>query len=80
MTTSWRRTKLAALPEDASTRGLRVDPTAIPRQTLSPNFASEVAQHFSYAYTTVFIVAVVLAVLSIIPAAFLPRRPADLEG
>jgi EmrB/QacA subfamily drug resistance transporter len=69
--------KLAELQEDASGRGVPVDPSAIPRRTLAPDFASDVAQHFSHAYTMVFVVAVALAVLTIIPAAFLPRKPAE---
>jgi MFS transporter, DHA2 family, multidrug resistance protein len=69
--------KLAALQEDASNRGVPVDPSAIPRQTLAPDFAGAVAHHFSHAYTMVFVVAVVLAVCTIIPAAFLPRKPAE---
>jgi EmrB/QacA subfamily drug resistance transporter len=69
--------KLAELQEDATGRGVPVDPSAIPRQNLAPDFASDVAQHFSHAYTMVFVVAVALAVLTIIPAAFLPRKPAE---
>jgi DHA2 family multidrug resistance protein len=70
--------KLAELQEGASGRGVPVDPSVIPRQNLGPDFASDVAQHFSHAYTMVFVVAVALAVLTIIPAAFLPRTSAQL--
>jgi hypothetical protein len=34
------------------------------------------ASHFAHAYTMVFVVAAILAVCTIIPAAFLPRTPA----
>jgi MFS transporter, DHA2 family, multidrug resistance protein len=70
--------KLAELQEGASGRGVPVDPSVIPRQNLGPDFASDAAQHFSHAYTMVFVVAVALAVLTIIPAAFLPRTSAQL--
>jgi len=69
--------KLAALQQNASRHGVPVDPSAMPRQALAPDFASNVSQAFSHAYTTVLIVAVVLVAFTIIPAAFLPRKPAD---
>ncbi len=53
-----------------------VDPSAIPRQALAPDFAGNVLHDLSHAYTAVFVVAVVLVVSTIIPAAFLPKKPA----
>jgi hypothetical protein len=36
---------------------------------------SNVLHDLSHAYTAVFVVAAVLAMLAVIPAAFLPKRP-----
>ncbi|OBG60684.1 MULTISPECIES: DHA2 family efflux MFS transporter permease subunit [unclassified Mycobacterium] len=66
--------KLAALQQDATHRGVPVDPSAIPRQSLNPDFASVVSHGLSHAYTVVFVLAVVLIVSTIIPAAFLPKK------
>ncbi|OBF51652.1 MFS transporter [Mycobacterium sp. 852002-53434_SCH5985345] len=67
--------KMASLQEEADRRGLPVDPAAIPRQALSPDFASHVTHNLSQVYTLVFVLAVVLVAFTIIPAAFLPRKP-----
>ena len=63
--------KTASLPEDAARHG----PSAIPRQAPNPDFASNVLHSFSHAYTVVFVVAVALVSFTIIPAAFLPKKP-----
>jgi hypothetical protein len=68
--------KLAALQEDASRRGVPVDPSAIPPPTLVPDFASTVSHHCVHAYAMVSVAAAALAISSIIPVAFLPRKPA----
>ncbi|MGH3594499.1 MAG: MFS transporter, partial [Mycobacterium sp.] len=65
----------AMLQHDAARRGVAPDPSAIPRRALAPDFTSNVLHDLSHAYTAVFVVAVVLAVLAYIPAAFLPRNP-----
>jgi MFS transporter, DHA2 family, multidrug resistance protein len=68
--------KIAILQQDAARRGLAPKPLAIPRQALAPDFMSNVLHDLSHAYTAVFVVAVVLMVLTYIPAAFLPKKPA----
>ncbi|MGB8388326.1 DHA2 family efflux MFS transporter permease subunit [Mycobacterium sp.] len=68
--------KMASVQQDADRRGVPVDPSAIPRQALAPDFASNVVHHLSHAYAAVFVVAVVLVASTILPAAFLPKRPA----
>ncbi|OBG68879.1 MFS transporter [Mycobacterium sp. E188] len=68
--------KVAALQDEAKSRGVPVDPSALPRQALSPDFASHVAHNLSQVYTLVFVLAVGLVAFTIIPAAFLPRKPA----
>ncbi|OBH96053.1 DHA2 family efflux MFS transporter permease subunit [Mycobacterium sp. E2733] len=67
--------KMASLQEEADKRGLPIDPSAIPRQALSPDFASHVLHNLSQVYTLVFVLAVALVAFTIIPAAFLPRKP-----
>ena len=68
--------KLAQLQQKAASSGVPVDQAAIPRQSLAPGFASHVLHDLSHAYTTVFVVALVLVLSTIIPALFLPTRPA----
>ncbi|KLO46485.1 major facilitator transporter [Mycobacterium nebraskense] len=67
--------KVASLREDADKRGLPVDPSAMPRQALSPDFTSHVMHNLSHVYTLVFVLAVALVAFTIIPASFLPRKP-----
>jgi EmrB/QacA subfamily drug resistance transporter len=68
--------RLTELQLDASHRGVPVDPSAIPRQTLAPDFANAVVHGLSHAYTVVFALAVVLIASTIIPAMLLPKKPA----
>jgi EmrB/QacA subfamily drug resistance transporter len=68
--------KLASLQQKAAATGVPVDPSAIPRQSLTPDFADNVVHDLSHAYTTVFVIGVALVALTIIPAAFLPKKPA----
>ncbi|UXA06663.1 DHA2 family efflux MFS transporter permease subunit [Mycobacterium sp. SMC-2] len=68
--------KLAAAQQDASRHGVTVDQSAIPRQSLNPDFASMVGHGLSHAYTVVFLLAVILIASTVIPAAFLPKKPA----
>jgi hypothetical protein len=68
--------KVASLQQSAARRGVPVDPSTMPRQALAPDFAGNVLHDLSHAYTAVFMVAVVLMVVTLIPAAFLPKRPA----
>ncbi|VBA43744.1 putative transport protein HsrA [Mycobacterium innocens] len=68
--------KIAALQQQAVRHGVAVDPSAIPQQALEPDFASRVVHDLSHAYTVVFVIAAVLVVSTLIPAAFLPKTPA----
>jgi EmrB/QacA subfamily drug resistance transporter len=69
--------KLASLQQRAATSGVPVDQSAIPRQSLAPGFSGNVLHDLSHAYTTVFVIAVVLVVSTFIPALFLPKKPAS---
>jgi EmrB/QacA subfamily drug resistance transporter len=68
--------KLAALQQKATATGVPVDQSEIPRQTLSPGYAANLLHDLSHAYSTVFVIAVVLVLFTVIPAAFLPKKPA----
>jgi MFS transporter, DHA2 family, multidrug resistance protein len=48
----------------------------IPWESLPPSFAANVLHDLSHAFTTVFVIAMVLVALVIIPASFLPKGPA----
>jgi hypothetical protein len=69
--------KLAALKQKAAATGVPVDPSTIPPQALAPGFSGGLLHDLSHAYTTVFVIAVVLVTFTIIPAVFLPRQPAS---
>ncbi|MGO4445769.1 DHA2 family efflux MFS transporter permease subunit [Mycobacterium sp. 2YAF39] len=69
--------EMAILQQKAAENGIPVDPSAIPPSSLAPDFMYNVELDLSHAYTTVFMVAVVLVVLTFIPAAFLPKKPAE---
>jgi EmrB/QacA subfamily drug resistance transporter len=69
--------KLAALQQKSAASGVPVDQSAIPRQTLAPDFSANVLHDLSHAYTAVFVVAVALVVSTLIPAALLPKKPAS---
>jgi hypothetical protein len=68
---------LATLQQNAAGRGVPVNPAAIPRQALAPDFADHLLHDLSRAYTAVFAVAVGLIVFTVIPASFLPKKPAS---
>ncbi|MFW3112806.1 EmrB efflux protein [Mycobacterium haemophilum DSM 44634] len=68
--------KLAALQDNAARRGVPVDPSTMPWQTVAPDFPSNVLHDLSQAYATVFVLAAVLVGSTIIPAVFLPKMPA----
>lgn len=67
---------MATLQQHSAESGAPVDPSAIPRATLAPDFMDILQDDLSHAYSVVFVVAVVLVALTFIPAAFLPRKPA----
>jgi hypothetical protein len=66
---------MVILQQKAAEDGMPVDLSAIPSPTLAPDFMSNVQHDLSHAYTTTFVVAVVLVALTFIPAALLPKRP-----
>jgi EmrB/QacA subfamily drug resistance transporter len=70
--------KLAALQQKASVSGVPVDQSAIPPQSLAPGFWGVVMHDLSHAYAAVLVIAVVLVASTVIPASFLPRKPASL--
>lgn len=69
--------QVAALQQNAVRLNVPVDPAAVPRQTLAPDFPAQVLHDLSHAYTAVFVVAVVLVLTTFVPASFLPKAPAS---
>jgi EmrB/QacA subfamily drug resistance transporter len=69
--------KLAALQQKAAISSVPVDPSQIPLQSLAPGFSANLLHDLSQAYTSVFVVGVVLVAFTIIPASFLPKKPAS---
>jgi Na+-transporting NADH:ubiquinone oxidoreductase subunit NqrC len=47
---------------------------------LAPNFTEHLTSDLSHAYTVVFVVAVCLVVSTLIPAVFLPKKPATTSS
>lgn len=72
--------KLAILQDNAAKSGVPVDPAAIPRRALSPDFAGSVLHDLTHAYAVVFVVIFVLTALSLIPALFLPKKIPETPG
>ena len=68
--------KMAALQEEAAKRGVPPDPSQFPPQALTPDFMSHVTNDVAHAYAVVFVVAVCLVLATLIPASFLPKKPA----
>lgn len=69
--------KLTALQQKAALSGVPVDQSAVPRESLVADFWGNVAHDLSHAYTAVFVIAVVLVVFTVVPASFLPKKPAS---
>jgi MFS family permease len=69
-------TKLAVIRDEAAKHGTPPDPTKLPAEALAPDFMQHVANDVSNAYTVVFAVAVCFVIATLIPAAFLPKKPA----
>lgn len=62
--------------QQASGQRVPVEASASAWKSLGPDFANSVTHALSHAYTAVFVVAVAMLVLTIIPASFLPmKRP-----
>ena len=69
--------KLATVQEEAARTGRPPDPAQIPPQASAPDFMHNVMHDLSQAYTVVFFVAVGLVLLTLLPASFLPKKPAQ---
>ncbi|MHA7652989.1 DHA2 family efflux MFS transporter permease subunit [Mycobacterium sp. ML4] len=69
-------TELARHREEAARHGVPMDPSATAQRTLGPDFTANLLHDLSHAYTVVLVLAVALVATTLIPAAFLPRRPA----
>jgi EmrB/QacA subfamily drug resistance transporter len=69
--------KLASLQQRAAATGVPVNQSEIPPQALAPGFSANVLHDLSHAYTMVFAVAVALVLSTIVPALFLPKKPAS---
>lgn len=65
--------QVAAIQEQAGRTGQ--PPAALPPQALTPDFLQKLAQDLSHSYFVVYAVAVSLALLVLIPASFLPKKP-----
>jgi EmrB/QacA subfamily drug resistance transporter len=68
--------KISSLEEASAVRGVPINPSAIPPQSLAPGFWEHAHSDYAHAYTTVFAIAAVFVALSLIPASFLSKRPA----
>jgi DHA2 family multidrug resistance protein len=71
--------KLVAAQQEASGQHVPIEASASAWQALGPDFANSVTHGLSHAYTAVFVVAVALLALTIIPAAFLPMKRPEPE-
>jgi MFS transporter, DHA2 family, multidrug resistance protein len=68
--------KLVAAQQQASGQRMPIEASSSAWKTMGPDFANNVTHGLSHAYTAVFVVAVAMLVVTIIPAAFLPmKRP-----
>jgi len=73
--------KAAALKKEVTKRGVPLHPSQLPPQVLQPGFMDHLTNDLSHAYTVVFVVAVGFALTTLIPAVFLPKKPAaDAPG
>lgn len=68
--------KMALLQQNAAKLGVPLDKSAVPKQAFTHRFTGDLLHDLSHAYTAVFALAVVLVASTLIPAWFLPRRPA----
>jgi EmrB/QacA subfamily drug resistance transporter len=68
--------KVVALKQEATKHGLPPHPLPPPPQVLAPGFMDHMTSDLSHAYTVAFVVAVGFALMTLIPAVFLPKEPA----
>jgi DHA2 family multidrug resistance protein len=69
--------KAATLRQEAAKHGTPPDPTQLPPKVLEPNFMADVTHDLTHAYAVVFAVAVGFVLATLIPAAFLPKKPPE---
>jgi MFS transporter, DHA2 family, multidrug resistance protein len=67
--------KVASVQPDSARRGVSIDASAIPPRGFSPDFPATLLHNLSHSYTVTLVVALVLMALTIVPAAFLPKKP-----
>jgi EmrB/QacA subfamily drug resistance transporter len=65
----------ALLPGNGVKHGTPLDAATLSRQALAPDFTSHVMHDLSRAYTIAIVVAIIFIALTLLPAAFLPRKP-----
>jgi DHA2 family multidrug resistance protein len=68
--------KAAALQQEAAKRGTPPDPTKLPPLVMQPGFMQHVTNDLTHAYAVVFVVAACFVLATLIPASFLPKKPA----
>jgi MFS transporter, DHA2 family, multidrug resistance protein len=66
---------LGMLRGNAVKRGTPPDSSALSHQAQAPDFMSHVMHDLSHAYATVIVVAIIFVALTLLPAAFLPKKP-----
>jgi EmrB/QacA subfamily drug resistance transporter len=73
--------RVAALKQELTKRGAPPHASQLPPQVLQPGFMDHMTSDLSHAYTVVFVVALGLALTTLVPAMFLPKKPAaDVPG
>jgi DHA2 family multidrug resistance protein len=71
--------KMVAAQQASGGQRVPVESSASAWKALGPDFANNVTHALSHAYTAVFVVAVAMLVLTIIPASFLPMKRPEPE-
>jgi MFS transporter, DHA2 family, multidrug resistance protein len=66
---------LTMLQGSAVKRQTPLDSSALSHQALAPDFTSHVMHDLSHAYAIVIVVAIIFVAVTLVPAAFLPKKP-----
>ena len=66
---------LGILRGNAGKHGTPIHSSAAPPHALSPDFTSRLMHDLAHAYTLVIVVAIILVALTLVPTAFLPKKP-----
>ncbi|MCV7200343.1 DHA2 family efflux MFS transporter permease subunit [Mycobacterium angelicum] len=61
---------------EAARRLVPLDPAELPSQVRLPDFTEHLSQDLSLAYAGVFLIGMIVAAATAVPASFLPKRPA----